>query len=54
MSDIGTYRDEMFVKFVIGVEPIENFDKFVDQINKFNVKRAIEIQQAALDRYNAR
>ncbi|MNI22949.1 hypothetical protein D3C73_765140 [compost metagenome] len=54
MSDITTYRDEMFIKFVIGAEPVENFDKFVEQINKFNLKRAIEIQQAAVDRYNAR
>jgi putative aldouronate transport system substrate-binding protein len=54
MSDITTYRDEMFIKFVIGAEPIENFDKFTAQINKFNVKRAIEIQQAAVDRYNGR
>ncbi|MFC6653915.1 MULTISPECIES: extracellular solute-binding protein [Paenibacillus] len=54
MSDITTYRDEMFIKFVIGAEPLENFDKFTAQIGKFNVKRAIEIQQAAVDRYNAR
>ncbi|NQX46878.1 extracellular solute-binding protein [Paenibacillus tritici] len=54
MSDITTYRDEMFIKFVIGAEPLENFSKFTAQIDKFNVKRAIEIQQAAIDRYNAR
>jgi putative aldouronate transport system substrate-binding protein len=44
----------MFIKFVIGAEPIENFGKFTAQIDQFNVKRAIEIQQDALDRYNAR
>lgn len=54
MSDVNTYRDEMFVKFIMGAEPIENFDKFVAQMEKFNLKQAIKIQQDALDRYNAR
>lgn len=54
MNDITTYRDEMFIKFVMGAEPIDNFDKFVEQIKKFDIDRAIEIQQDAVDRYNAR
>ncbi|MDO3412481.1 extracellular solute-binding protein [Saccharibacillus sp. CPCC 101409] len=54
MNDITTYRDEMFIKFAMGAEPIDNFDSYVAQIKKFNIDRALEIQQNALDRYNAR
>jgi|GEM_PF-2670167 len=31
-SDATTYRDEMFVKFVMGAEPLANFDAFVCRI----------------------
>lgn len=54
MSDINTYIAENRIKFVMGVEPISNFDAFVEQIKKMGIERAIEIQQAALDRYNDR
>lgn len=54
MSDINTYVGENRIKFIMGVEPMENFDNFVEQIRKMNIERAIEIQQSALDRYNKR
>ncbi|MFD0961071.1 extracellular solute-binding protein [Paenibacillus chungangensis] len=54
MNDVKTYRDEMINRFIMGEEPIENFDKFVDTINKMNVDEAIAAQQAALDRYKNR
>ncbi len=53
-SDATTYRDEMFVKFVMGAEPLANFDAYVTQMKKFNIDRGIQIQQDALARYNAR
>ena len=50
-NDIITYCDEMITKFVIGTEPIENFDKFIENLKAIGVERAIEIKQAAYDRY---
>ncbi len=54
MGDIETYRNEMVVKFILGTEPLSNYDSFVDQIMSMDIERAIEMQQAALDRFNAR
>lgn len=54
MNEINTYRDEMTLKFILGTESLDNFDKFVDAMNQMNLKRAIEIENSALDRYNAR
>jgi putative aldouronate transport system substrate-binding protein len=54
MTDINTYRDEMTLKFIVGQEPIENFDNFVATIKKMNIDKAIEIKTAALTRYFAR
>ncbi len=54
MNDIETYRSEMVIRFILGTEPIENYDDFVDTIKSMNIEKAIEIQQAALDRFNAR
>ncbi|MDP2790299.1 MAG: extracellular solute-binding protein [Rectinemataceae bacterium] len=54
MPDITTYVTEMTVKFIIGREPLANFPAFVKQINSMKIDRAIQIQQAALDRFNAR
>lgn len=53
-NEMATYRSEMFMKFLMGVEPLENFDSYVEQMKKLGVDRAIEIEQAALDRYNSR
>lgn len=54
MADINTYKDEMFNKFVMGAEPLDNFDKFVAQLKTMGIEEAIQIQQAALERYNKR
>ncbi|MBZ9685626.1 extracellular solute-binding protein [Clostridium estertheticum] len=54
MGDIDTYRDEMVLKFIIGKEPLSNFDKYVGQLKKMRVEEVIKIQQDALDRYNTR
>lgn len=51
MNDINTYMDEMSVKFIMGLEPIANFDKYIAEIKKLGIDRAIAINQAALDRY---
>lgn len=52
MGDIDTYVNEMVLKFIIGAEQFDKYDQFLKQINNMNIKKAIELQQAALDRYN--
>ncbi|MFD0711837.1 extracellular solute-binding protein [Paenibacillus sp. GCM10027626] len=54
MNEITTYGDEMLLKFIMGSEPIENFDKYVEQMKKLGIEKAISMQQAALERYNKR
>ncbi|GIO84229.1 sugar ABC transporter permease [Paenibacillus faecis] len=54
MNDIETYRSEFVTKIIMGSEPVASFDTMVAQFEKMKIGRAIEIQQAALDRYNSR
>ncbi len=54
MNDIGTYKSEMINKFIMGEEPLSNFDEFVKTIESMGIERAIEIKQAALERFNKR
>ena len=51
MTDIKTYADEFKLKFIMGTEPLENFPQYVENIKNMNLDRAIEIQQAAYDRF---
>ncbi|WP_282940550.1 ABC transporter substrate-binding protein [Paenibacillus sp. RC67] len=54
MTDINTYKDEMLLKFIMGVEPINNFDQYVKKIQSMGIDDAIKIQQTALERFNKR
>lgn len=54
MNDVNLYVDEMFAKFIMGLEPLEKYDAFVEQLKKMNIDRAIEITQAAVDRFDER
>ena len=54
MGDITTYSDEMSLKFIMGVEPLSNYDKYVAQIKSMGIEKAIAIYQAAYNRYDSR
>jgi putative aldouronate transport system substrate-binding protein len=54
MSEVQTYREEMFVRFITGQEPLSNFDAFQARLEQMGIERAIEIKQAGLERFNAR
>ena len=54
MNDVKSHVDEMTMKFIVGAEPLENFDKYVETIQKLNIDEIIQIQKKAVDRYNAR
>lgn len=51
MNDVKTYNDEMFDKFIMGVEPLDKFDAFVKNLNNMGIQEVISIQQKAYDRY---
>lgn len=50
-NQVNSYRDEMTLKFIMGVEPISNFDKYVEQIKSLGIDKLIKVKQAQLDRY---
>ncbi|TMV52297.1 extracellular solute-binding protein [Paenibacillus mesophilus] len=51
---IASYKEEMFVKFVMGKEPIEKFDEYVKRIKDMGIDKVTKIYQDAYDRYNKR
>ena len=54
-TDITTYVNECTAKFITGVmNPDTDWDTYVSTIESMNIARAVEIKQAALDRFNAR
>lgn len=54
-GDISSYVDEMTVKFIMGLEPMDNYDTFVTRLKEeFRVEELIAAYQSALDRYYAR
>ncbi|MBR3761392.1 MAG: extracellular solute-binding protein [Lachnospiraceae bacterium] len=54
-GDITTYYQEMIVKYITGEESLDTFESaYLATLEKMGVKRMIEIQQKALDAYNAR
>ncbi|MEF2248432.1 extracellular solute-binding protein [Paenibacillus sp. IITD108] len=54
MAEINTYREEMFLKFIMGTESLDKFDAYVEQLKKMKIDRAIEMKQAAVERYEKR
>lgn len=54
MTDIQTYQDEMLLKFIMGVESLDNFDEYVKKIQGMGIDDAIKIEQDALERFNKR
>ncbi len=53
-NDINTYVNEVVSKFIIGAEPIANYDNMVSQLHTRGIDRMLELKQAAYDRYLAR
>lgn len=53
MADANTKRDEVFLRILVGEAGLEEWDAFVAEVND-DIARAIEIQEAALQRFKAR
>ncbi|RIX51190.1 extracellular solute-binding protein [Paenibacillus nanensis] len=54
MNDINTLVDEMMLKIILGTEPLDQYESYVEKMKSLNLDRAIEIQTAALGRFNNR
>lgn len=54
MKKTRSYVNDMSVRFIIGIEPFDNYDVFVSRIESFGIVEAIAIQQSALDRFMRR
>ncbi|OPH50396.1 ABC transporter substrate-binding protein [Paenibacillus ferrarius] len=54
MNEVNALVDETSLKIILGASPVEEFDKYLSKLQTLNINRAIEIQKAALDRYNKR
>ena len=54
LTEIETYTDEMLFKFMLGEEPIENFDKYVSRVKSMGIDELTAIYDKAVARYNAR
>ncbi|NQX69413.1 ABC transporter substrate-binding protein [Paenibacillus alba] len=54
LNDVSTLLTEKITKVIMGAASIEDFDKAVEQMNKMNINRAVEVYQAATDRFNKR
>lgn len=54
MSDLNTFVQENTIKFIIGGESLSSYDAFIKKIKSMNIDQANSLEQAALDRYEAR
>lgn len=53
-TDIETYVQECNVKFIMGQMSLNEYDAYRETLTKMKIERCIELQQMALDRFNAR
>lgn len=51
ITTIDTFKSEMFTKFIMGTEPIENFDKYIETLNGMGLARVLEVYNNALVKY---
>jgi putative aldouronate transport system substrate-binding protein len=54
MTDVKTYVEEMTNKFIMGIEPIENFDKYLQRVKELRIEEATKINQKAYDSFMKR
>jgi putative aldouronate transport system substrate-binding protein len=54
MNDMKTLVDEMSLKIILGADSVDSFEKYVTKMKSLKIDRALEIQKAALERYNKR
>ena len=53
-TDILKYVEEMMIKFITGKEPIENFDRYLAELDARGMQTLKDMMQRAYDRYSSR
>ena len=53
MAQIDTYAEEKMMHFITGVESLDNFDAYLQELEGMGMARALEITQAAADEFFA-
>ncbi|MBD0378704.1 extracellular solute-binding protein [Paenibacillus sedimenti] len=51
MNDVNTLMDEMTLKIILGTEPVDAYDKYMEKLKSLKIDRALQIKQSAYDRY---
>lgn len=54
LAEVRTYASSMVSKFIVGIEPIDKFDEYLEEVYDLGLQRALDIYTDALKRYNAR
>ncbi|MBO1910483.1 hypothetical protein J4G37_37565, partial [Microvirga sp. 3-52] len=52
-TDIDSYVEQMEAKFITGQEPMENWDKYLETLDKMKVDRLVELYDQAYQDYNS-
>ena len=52
MTDIGTYRDEMVTKFILGQEDLSKWDAFISTLKEMGIEEVLKLKQQQYDRFN--
>jgi len=50
-NNIDTYCREMIIKYILGDESLDTYDKFIETIKGFGIDKILEYKQAAYERY---
>ena len=53
-NELSTYAAEMFSKFVMGNESLDNFAKYQDNLKALGLDTVLQLQTTALERYTSR
>lgn len=54
MNEVYKYSYTMFLRFIKGEEPMENFDQYASKMNAMGINEAVKMIQTAIERYNKR
>ena len=54
MNNVKTHADEKVFKYIMGIESLDTYDSFVNQLKDFGIDKAVSIYQEAVTRYNNR
>ncbi len=53
-NEISTYVEEMWLKFIMGVIPLDGLDNYMTELDNLGLQELLEYEQQAVERYNMR